>query len=51
MARRHDLVFIQRTWTSGMGVVAKAHLTTSLRDIPVLEHTYDAWQSGLDPCD
>jgi L-alanine-DL-glutamate epimerase-like enolase superfamily enzyme len=41
MAQEHNLLFTPHTWTNGMGVMANAHLTAGLADVPFLEYPYD----------
>lgn len=48
MAQEHNLVFTPYAWTSGVGVVANAHLTAGIADAPFLEFHYDSPEWDVD---
>jgi L-alanine-DL-glutamate epimerase-like enolase superfamily enzyme len=48
MANEHNLTFTPHTWTNGMGVVANAHLSAGLVEVPFLEFPYDPPEWALD---
>jgi L-alanine-DL-glutamate epimerase-like enolase superfamily enzyme len=48
MAQEHNIVFSPHTWTNGMAVIANAHLTAGLCQVPFLEFPYDPPEWSFD---